>query len=395
MISEEIRHIDAIVRNFLEFSRPPKLKMQRISPSDVVDGAVQLLRYRLESYGVAVKLLRDGKLPEILADPDQLKEVLVNLLVNACEVMVSGGVITIREEERPDPALGQVVVIRVSDTGPGIPESIRDQVFQPFFSTKEEGTGLGLSIATRIIEDHGGLAGSAANENEGATFIITLPLRERRGMGKILIVDDDPQVRQSFEKLLTQEGHTVKTAASGEAALAIGPGRNSRPGDHGRAPAGDERPGGLPGHPRDRAQAAGHHHDGLRHHRDGHRGHQAGGLRIRPQALRDPGYPGPDRPGPGGRALHALPGGAGRGPRRRPAADAIIGRSKAMQEVYKAIGRVAPTDATVLIRGESGTGKELVARAIYQHSLRIGQTLSGHQLRGHPRDPAGKRTVRL
>ncbi len=178
VISEEIRHLDAIVRNFLEFSRPPKLKMQRISPSDVVDGAVELLRYRLESYGVAVKLLRDGKLPEILADPDQLKEVLANLLVNAYEVMVSGGVITIREEQRPDPALGQTVVIRVSDTGPGISESVRDQVFQPFFSTKEEGTGLGLSIATRIIEDHGGRLDLEANENEGATFVITLPLRE-------------------------------------------------------------------------------------------------------------------------------------------------------------------------------------------------------------------------
>ncbi len=66
-----------------------------------------------------------------------------------------------------------------------------------------------------------------------------------------------------------------------------------------------------------------------------------------------------------------------------------------MQEVYKAIGRVAPTDATVLIRGESGTGKELVARAIYQHSLTVGQALFGHQLRGHSRDLAGVRAVRL
>ena len=77
------------------------------------------------------------------------------------------------------------------------------------------------------------------------------------------------------------------------------------------------------------------------------------------------------------------------------AADAIIGKSKPMQEVYKAIGRVAPTDATVLIRGDSGTGKELVARAIYQHSLQVGQTLSDHQLRGHSRDLAGVRAVRL
>jgi len=178
VIAEEIRHLDAIVRNFLEFYRPPKLKMQRLSPSDVVDGAVQLLRYRLEFYGVEVKLLRDQRLPEILADPDQLKEVLANLLVNAYEAMVHGGVITIREELNLDPALGPAAVIRVSDTGPGIPPSVRDRVFQPFFSTKEEGTGLGLSIATRIIEDHGGRLELESPENQGASFIITLPLKE-------------------------------------------------------------------------------------------------------------------------------------------------------------------------------------------------------------------------
>jgi len=178
VISEEIRHIDTIVRNFLDFSRPPKLKMQRVSPSDVVDMALVLLRYRLESYGVEVKLNREQRLPEIWADPDQLKEVLVNLVLNACEVMVNGGVITIREEEKGEPPLGPAVVIRVSDTGPGIPDSVRDKVFQPFFSTKEEGTGLGLSIATRIIEEHGGRLELESTQKQGATFNITLPIRK-------------------------------------------------------------------------------------------------------------------------------------------------------------------------------------------------------------------------
>jgi signal transduction histidine kinase len=176
VISEEIRHIDTIVRNFLEFSRPPKLKMQRVSPSDVVNMTLVLLRHRLESYGVEVKLIRTQRLPEIWADPDQLKEVLVNLVLNACEVMVGGGVISIREEMRGDSPLGPAVIIRVSDTGPGIPDSVQDKVFQPFFSTKEEGTGLGLSIATRIIQDHGGHLELESKKNAGATFSITLPL---------------------------------------------------------------------------------------------------------------------------------------------------------------------------------------------------------------------------
>ncbi len=178
VISEEVRHIDTIVRNFLEFSRPPKLRMQRISPSDVVDMAMQLLRQRLESYNVAVKLVRAGRLPEMWADPDQLKEVLVNLMVNACEAMVGGGAITISEEEGLEKTLGRVTIIRVHDSGPGIPQPIQDKVFQPFFSTKEEGTGLGLSIAQRIITDHGGRLELRSEENGGATFIITLPLRE-------------------------------------------------------------------------------------------------------------------------------------------------------------------------------------------------------------------------
>ena len=180
VISEEIRHIDTIVQNFLEFSRPPKLKMEKLSPSDVVDMAVQLLRYRLESYGADVKLNRQRRLPEILADPEQLKEVLVNLLVNACEAMETGGRIVISEQEGMVKPLGQVVVIRVSDNGPGVPETIQDRLFEPFFTTKEEGTGLGLSIAARIVKEHGGWLNLTSEEGKGATFTITLPCAEEQ-----------------------------------------------------------------------------------------------------------------------------------------------------------------------------------------------------------------------
>jgi signal transduction histidine kinase len=176
VITEEIRHIDTIVENFLEFSRPPKLKMQRVSPSDVVDLTIQLLQHRLQSYDVQIKLIRQLSLPKIQADPEQLKEVLVNLVVNACEAMQGGGSIIIHEEEGFAEPLERVVVIRLSDNGPGIPESIQDKVLQPFFTTKDEGTGLGLSIATRIIEEHGGWLDLTSEEGKGATFVITLPV---------------------------------------------------------------------------------------------------------------------------------------------------------------------------------------------------------------------------
>ncbi len=178
VISEEIFHIDTIVANFLEFSRPPKLKIQKTSPSDVVDMAVQLLRYRIDSYGVTLELLRDRKLPEVDCDPDQLKEVLVNLIVNACEAMGDGGRILITEEEGTTDPVGRVVVIRVSDFGPGIPEAIKERIFEPFYTTKQEGTGLGLSIAARIIKEHHGCLSVKCRPQKGATFTITLPCQE-------------------------------------------------------------------------------------------------------------------------------------------------------------------------------------------------------------------------
>lgn len=178
VISEEIRHIDNIVRSFLEFSRPPKLKMQKTSLSDVVDSALTLLSHRLESYGVTVEVKRSERLPEMTADPEQLKEVLVNLILNSCEAMVNGGEITIQEGKGQVAPLGRVAFLKYSDNGPGVPASIRDKIFEPFFSTKEEGTGLGLSIARRIVQEHGGFIELTSREGQGAVFIITLPYKE-------------------------------------------------------------------------------------------------------------------------------------------------------------------------------------------------------------------------
>ena len=178
VISDEIRHVDTIVQNFLEFSRPPKLKMLRVSPSAVVDAALQLLEHRLKSYEATIHLVRQGMLPEIDADAEQLKEVLVNLVVNACEAMGHNGNLTIEEEEAYSQALGRAAVIRIRDDGPGIPESIQEKVLQPFYTTKEEGTGLGLSIAVRIVEEHGGWLDLTSVEGQGTVFIITLPIKE-------------------------------------------------------------------------------------------------------------------------------------------------------------------------------------------------------------------------
>lgn len=180
VISEEMRRLDNILSNFLEFSRPPKLKVQKVSVSETVSLALQLLEKRLEHYGVEVE--RHIKpTPPVQADPGLLKEVLLNLIVNACDAMrENGGRIVITEEELIADSIGQAVVIRMRDNGPGIPESIRDKVMEPFFTTKEDGTGLGLSIASRIIAEHGGTLDLSGEESGGAGFVIALPVREER-----------------------------------------------------------------------------------------------------------------------------------------------------------------------------------------------------------------------
>lgn len=181
VIAEEIRHVDTVVQNFLEFSRPPKLKMQHISPSLVVDMTLQLLEHRLKSYDATAKVIREGSLPAVEADPEQLKEVLVNLIINACEAIGTGqnGRIVVHEGTAVENAAVRMAVLRISDNGPGMSEDIRQKVFQPFFTTKDEGTGLGLSIASRIIGEHRGKIKVRSVEGEGTTFIISLPVCER------------------------------------------------------------------------------------------------------------------------------------------------------------------------------------------------------------------------
>ena len=180
VVAAEMRHLDNIVRNFLEFSRPPKLKMQKVNVSELVDSALKLLQNRFELLGLEI-VHQPQFLPQIEADPELLKEVLVNLLVNACEAMGQGGRLTVTEAEAAVERLGRAVQVRISDTGPGVLATLQDKVFEPFFSTKEDGTGLGLSIAQRIVEEHGGRLELISREGQGATFVITLPCSAGEG----------------------------------------------------------------------------------------------------------------------------------------------------------------------------------------------------------------------
>lgn len=173
VIAEEIRHVDTIVQNFLEFSRPPKLNFQPISLSTVIDQALQLLEHRLRSYEADVIIDREKRLPLFNGDPEQLKEVIVNIIINACEAMQHGGEIRITETLQVDGQKHSILCLSIQDNGPGIPDTVRENIFQPFFSTKDEGTGLGLSIAMGIVNQHNGTIECISQPGMGTTFVLS------------------------------------------------------------------------------------------------------------------------------------------------------------------------------------------------------------------------------
>ena len=176
VITDEINRIDKIVQNFLEFSRPPKLKRKNSSLSSLIRSVVTLMEYRLQKHNTELIYTPLSDLPEISLDPDRIKEALVNLITNACEAMENGGTIEVHEaiENNQD---GDMAVIIIRDNGPGIAEDIRHRITAPFFTTKEDGSGLGLSIVKRIIQEHHGKLEIPPVEKGKTEIIIKLPIQ--------------------------------------------------------------------------------------------------------------------------------------------------------------------------------------------------------------------------
>ncbi|OQY50186.1 MAG: hypothetical protein B6230_06830 [Desulfobacteraceae bacterium 4572_89] len=176
VMSGEIGRIDRIVQNFLEFSRPPKMKIQKCRMSEIIESILVLLEYRIKEYGVEIIYEDRLLLPDIEVDRDRIKEGLVNLIMNACEAMGHGGRIWITQALTVHPERGRMVEIHVKDSGPGVPTDIMDRILLPFFTTKDKGSGLGLSIVDRIVREHRGLFIIASGNEGGAEFVIKLPV---------------------------------------------------------------------------------------------------------------------------------------------------------------------------------------------------------------------------
>ncbi len=239
----------SMVQQLLTFAKGVDGKRVPLRPQSAVAEIERIARSTFPK-NIRFTFESDPAVPMVLGDATQLHQVLLNLCVNARDAMSGGGdlrvavsrrVLTraeVRHEGEGVP--GEYVQFRVEDTGHGIPSELIERIFEPFFSTKsvDQGTGLGLSTAVGIVRSHGGFLRVQSEPGKGSAFTVMLPVHlqpERapeaptprpaeglRGAGElILVVDDEPAVRDVFRQILTAIGFRVRTAADGRGALEI------------------------------------------------------------------------------------------------------------------------------------------------------------------------------
>ncbi|MFO0687351.1 MAG: PAS domain-containing protein [Myxococcota bacterium] len=233
-----------LTRQLLAFSRRQVLRPERVDLNAVVAEIDRMLR-RLIGEDIELVTLLDGGLDALLADPGQIEQVIVNLVVNARDAMPRGGRLEIetfnhlvRTPQRVESGVlgpGAYVALRVSDTGTGMDEATRSQIFEPFFTTKSAtgGTGLGLASVYGIVSQSRGQIEVESRVGEGSTFTIYLPAAHEvllesgpeepssvgRGRETVLLVEDSRPVRKLVERTLHRRGYTVLPAESATAAL--------------------------------------------------------------------------------------------------------------------------------------------------------------------------------
>lgn len=226
-----------IVQSFLAMARQKAPEYRPVRLNDQIRGAIELTEYHMRAVNIAIDLDLQPDLPTLEADPDQLHQVIVNLLTNArqaLETVEGDRRIAIASRYRDG-----AVTLTVADNGPGIDPAARQRIFDPFFTTKAvgAGTGIGLSYSLGIVEAHGGTI-AIADSAIGTRFVVTLPVREQddadghadpaegaRGRGRVLVIDDEEDVAETLADMLERMGLDVGVAIGGIAgreALASG-----------------------------------------------------------------------------------------------------------------------------------------------------------------------------
>jgi nitrogen-specific signal transduction histidine kinase len=178
-ISSEVNRLNALVVRFLDFARPSKLELRPEQISEVVDRALTAATALIPDSGVKIERQYAPNLPSVPVDAQLCEQVFINLITNAIQAMQGqdrGLEKTLRLSIQPEVSRGeQGVGVIVEDTGPGVPPELREQIFNPFFTSKKEGVGLGLSIVAKIVDDHRGTLRLEDNTPRGARFHVFFP----------------------------------------------------------------------------------------------------------------------------------------------------------------------------------------------------------------------------
>jgi signal transduction histidine kinase/ActR/RegA family two-component response regulator len=235
-ILSESERAAKIVRKLLTFSRKRHTTRGLIELNQIVRETLLLRAYDQRVSNIrTVEALADG-LPTVFADPHQIKQVLLNLLVNAEQAMLSEngrGTMTIRTWHDADQ---ESVVLEVNDNGPGVPDQVQAKIFEPFFTTKSvgQGTGLGLTVAYAIVQEHGGRIRIASKKGKGASFFVEFPLttivsqkvvrptksEDSTGKGaRVLVAEDESALSTAVSEALMDAGFQVDCARDGQEAL--------------------------------------------------------------------------------------------------------------------------------------------------------------------------------
>ena len=169
----ETQRLSEMLKNMLSFSKPEEEARKRININELLEGILLMMERQMREATIKVETYFDEQIPEIMASTNQMRQVILNMFKNAKEAMPQGGTLTVRTEREE-----QRILIHIQDTGMGIPEGIRNKIFDAFFTTKQKvkGVGLGLSVCYGIIKDHGGEVKVESEEGKGSTFTISLPV---------------------------------------------------------------------------------------------------------------------------------------------------------------------------------------------------------------------------
>ncbi len=235
MIGEAVKRCSRIIQNFLAVARQDPPQRVPVSINDVVRRAIELIDYGLRADNIDVSLALQQPLPSVSGDPQELHQVIINLIGNAQYALRSrSGPRTLVIRSGVESDTGQVT-LHVQDNAGGIPPEIRSRIFDPFFTTKPvgQGTGIGLALCHGIVCAHDGTIRVESETGTGTTFIITLPVAPvavsfDEGIPvtstpvpalRILVVDDDADVGAALADMLSAEGHDVDVALSSSDAL--------------------------------------------------------------------------------------------------------------------------------------------------------------------------------